>query len=148
MPPIPGQEIVLKYVSYEGKVTYRTVQTDANGCYEDLMVTVPENERQTVYVEFPGAKCHAPAAAAPVTAIWPPVLLMFGNYTGFGFPTDMSVVWDAFMLAVPWKDVLSDAYPGRNIPLSVYECMFSLLLLAPDVRSMDYNLDQARFLFR
>jgi hypothetical protein len=39
-PPIAGQEIILKYVDPIGNVTYRTVKTDENGCFDDFFVSV------------------------------------------------------------------------------------------------------------
>jgi M6 family metalloprotease-like protein len=68
-PPIPGQEIVLKYVDPIGNVTYRTVKTDENGCFEDLFVSITGGTWQ-VTAEYPGGKCEAPETEGPVTVCW------------------------------------------------------------------------------
>ena len=68
-PPIPGQEIVLKYVDPLGNVTYHTVKTDANGCFEDFVVSVTGGTWQ-VTAEYPGGKCEAPETEGPITVCW------------------------------------------------------------------------------
>ncbi len=68
-PPQPNQEIILKYVDPLGNVTFHTVQTDANGCYEDFVASVTGGTWQ-VTVEYPGGRCEAPGATGPVTACW------------------------------------------------------------------------------
>jgi hypothetical protein len=70
-PPMAGVEIILKYVDPLGNVTYRTVVTDENGCYEDFMVgATPGNWR--VEAEFPRGKCEAPDQSRPVIVCWCP----------------------------------------------------------------------------
>jgi hypothetical protein len=68
-PPLEGQEIVLKYVDPSGNVTYRTVKTDANGCFEDVFVSVTGGAWQ-VSAEYPGGECHGPVSEGPVTLCW------------------------------------------------------------------------------
>jgi hypothetical protein len=65
-PPQPNQEIVLKYVDPVGNVTFHTVTTDANGCYEDFMASVVGGTWQ-VTAEYPGGRCEAPATEWPIT---------------------------------------------------------------------------------
>lgn len=69
IPPLPNQQIVLKYVDPLGNVTFHTVTTDANGCYEDIFVSVAGGTWQ-VTAEYPGAKCEAPGRTGPVTVCW------------------------------------------------------------------------------
>lgn len=68
-PPIPGQEIILRYVDPLGNVTYRTVQTDENGCFEDFFVSVTGGTWQ-VSAEYPGGDCEAPEVEGPITVCW------------------------------------------------------------------------------
>jgi len=68
-PPIAGQEIILKYVDPLGNVVYRTVTTDANGCFEDFFVSVTGGTWQ-VSAEYPGGKCEAPVVEGPITVCW------------------------------------------------------------------------------
>jgi hypothetical protein len=68
-PPQPNQEIILKYVDPLGNVTFHTVTTDANGCYEDFVASVTGGTWQ-VSVEYPGGRCEAPATEGPVTVCW------------------------------------------------------------------------------
>jgi hypothetical protein len=68
-PPMPGVEVILKYVDPLGNVTYRTVKTDNNGCFEDFFVSVTGGTWQ-VTAEYPGGKCEAPAVEGPVTICW------------------------------------------------------------------------------
>lgn len=68
-PPIPNQEIILKYVDPLGNVTYRTVKTDSNGCFEDFFVSVTGGTWQ-VSAEYPGGKCEAPIVEGPITVCW------------------------------------------------------------------------------
>jgi len=65
----PNQEIILKYVDPLGNVTFHTVTTDANGCYEDFVASVTGGTWQ-VTAEYPGGRCEAPATEGPVTACW------------------------------------------------------------------------------
>jgi hypothetical protein len=68
-PPQPNQEIILKYVDPLGNVTFHTVTTDANGCYEDFVASVTGGTWQVI-AEYPGGRCEAPATEGPVTACW------------------------------------------------------------------------------
>ena len=62
-------EIILKYVDPLGNVTYHTVVTDANGCYEDFMVSTTPGNWQ-VEAEYPGSKCDGPDTSDPVIVCW------------------------------------------------------------------------------
>src|SRR5690606_31944544 len=53
--PLAGQEIILKYVDPMGKVIYRTVKTDENGCFEDFFASINGGNWQ-VSAEYPGGK--------------------------------------------------------------------------------------------
>lgn len=66
VPPMPGVEVILKYVDPLGNATYRTVKTDQNGCFEDFMVSVTDGNWQ-VLAEYPGGNCEAPIVEGPVT---------------------------------------------------------------------------------
>lgn len=68
-PPQAGVEVILRYVDPLGNVTYRTATTDANGCFEDLLVSATGGTWQ-VSAEYPGGKCESPAQADPVTVCW------------------------------------------------------------------------------
>ena len=68
-PPVAGVEIILKYIDPLGNVTYHTVITDANGCYEDFMVSTTPGNWQ-VEAEYPGGKCEGPGHSRPVIVCW------------------------------------------------------------------------------
>jgi hypothetical protein len=68
-PPQRHQQIILKYIDPLGNVTFHTVTTDANGCYEDFFVSVTGGTWQ-VTAEYPGGKCEAPGREGPVTVCW------------------------------------------------------------------------------
>jgi hypothetical protein len=68
-PPVAGQEIILEYVDPLGNVTYRTVKTDENGCFEDFFVSVSGGTWQ-VSAEYPGGECEAPVVEGPITVCW------------------------------------------------------------------------------
>ncbi len=68
-PPQAGVEVILRYVDPLGNVTYRTVITDANGCFEDFMASVTGGTWQ-VSAEYPGGKCDAPVTEGPITVCW------------------------------------------------------------------------------
>ena len=70
-PPVAGVEVILKYVDPLGNVTYHTVITDANGCYEDFLVSTTPGTWQ-VEAEYPGGKCEAPATSRPTVVCWCP----------------------------------------------------------------------------
>lgn len=69
VPPQAGVEIILKYVDPLGNVTYRTVKTDQNGCFEDFFVSVTGGTWQ-VSAEYPGGECEAPLVEGPITVCW------------------------------------------------------------------------------
>lgn len=68
-PPQAGVQVILRYVDPLGAVTYRTVVTDANGCFEDFFASVTGGTWQ-VSAEYPGGRCEAPAAEGPITVCW------------------------------------------------------------------------------
>jgi Subtilase family len=68
-PPMAGQEIILKYVDPTGNVTYHTVKTDENGCFDDFFVSVIGGTWQ-VSAEYPGGECNAPVVEGPFTVCW------------------------------------------------------------------------------
>jgi subtilase family protein/CARDB protein len=69
IPPQPNQQIIVKYVDPLGNVTFHTVTTDANGCFEDFMVSVTGGTWQ-VTAEYPGGRCDAPGSVGPITVCW------------------------------------------------------------------------------
>jgi hypothetical protein len=69
IPPQPNQEIIIKYVDPLGNVTFHKVKTDANGCFEDFMVSVTGGTWQ-VTAEYPGSRCEAPGSVGPITVCW------------------------------------------------------------------------------
>jgi hypothetical protein len=68
-PPVAGQEIIVKYVDPLGQVTYHTVTTDQNGCFEDIFASATVGTWQ-VSAEYPGGKCEGPTETRPVTVCW------------------------------------------------------------------------------
>jgi hypothetical protein len=68
-PPIPGQEVILKYVDPLGNISYHTVKTDEDGCFEDIFVSVNDGTWQ-VSAEYPGGKCEAPVTEGPISVCW------------------------------------------------------------------------------
>jgi hypothetical protein len=68
-PPVPNQEIIVKYIDPLGQVTYHTVTTDPNGCFEDIFRSVTGGTWQ-VTAEYPGGKCEGPTETRPVTVCW------------------------------------------------------------------------------
>jgi hypothetical protein len=58
----PNTEVVLRYLDPSGKPVYRTVKTDANGCYEDFFVAVEEGD-WTLGANIAPHDCLAPAVA-------------------------------------------------------------------------------------
>jgi hypothetical protein len=68
-PPQAGVEVILRYVDPLGNVTFHTVITDANGCFEDFIASVASGTWQ-VAAEYPGGECDGPATAGPVTVCW------------------------------------------------------------------------------
>ena len=70
-PPQAGVEVILKYVDPLGNVTYRSVVTDENGCFEDFMVDTGAGNWR-VEAEYPGGECEGPARPRPVIVCWCP----------------------------------------------------------------------------
>jgi len=67
--PMAGQEVILTYVDPTGNVTYRTVKTDENGCFDDFFASVIGGTWQ-VSAEYPGGECNAPVVEGPITVCW------------------------------------------------------------------------------
>jgi hypothetical protein len=65
-PPRPNEEIIVRYEHPDGYPVYRTVTTDAAGCYSDFLV-VAEGGAWEVTAEYPGDDCSGPASAGPGT---------------------------------------------------------------------------------
>ncbi|MDX1504028.1 MAG: hypothetical protein R3325_16840, partial [Thermoanaerobaculia bacterium] len=65
-PPRPNEEIVVRYLHPDGYPVYRTVTTDASGCYSDFLV-VAEGGPWEVTAEYLGDECSGPAASGPRT---------------------------------------------------------------------------------
>jgi len=68
-PPLPNQEIIVKYTDPHGNPVYHVVKTDANGCWEDFLVTVEEGVWQ-VEAEYEGDKCQGPTSTKPEQLCW------------------------------------------------------------------------------
>ncbi|MBP7112899.1 MAG: nitrite reductase, copper-containing [Nitrosomonas sp.] len=58
----PNTEVVVRYLDPSGKPVYRTVKTDAKGCYEDFFVAVEEGD-WTLGASIAPHDCLAPAVA-------------------------------------------------------------------------------------
>lgn len=71
MPPLPNQEIIVKFTDPDGNAVYHTVKTDAKGCFEDFLVTVKEGTWK-VTAEYGGHRCQAPVTTEPETVCWCP----------------------------------------------------------------------------
>lgn len=67
-PVLPNQEITIRYEGADGEPVYKTVMTDASGCYEDFNVVV-EGGDMGVDVNYPGDACLGPATDGTVVAI-------------------------------------------------------------------------------
>jgi hypothetical protein len=63
-PRLPNQEIIVRYDPPVGDPVYRTVKTDANGCYEDFYLTLDEGN-WTVTAEYPGDNCNGSSTTPP-----------------------------------------------------------------------------------
>ena len=92
-PKLANQEIIVKFTDPDGNPVYHTVMTDANGCYEDFLVTV-EPGNWKVEAEYEGDKCQGPATTDPGTVFVPPGLpqdpgrnkLWLSFHLGMNFP--------------------------------------------------------------
>jgi hypothetical protein len=63
-PPLPNQEIIVKFTHPNGDVEYHTVVTDENGCFEDFMIALDDGIWQ-VDVEYEGGDCEGPVQVGP-----------------------------------------------------------------------------------
>jgi hypothetical protein len=70
-PKLANQEIIVKFIDPDGNPVYHTVMTDANGCYEDFLVTVKPGN-WNVEAEYEGDKCQGPVTADPGSVFVPP----------------------------------------------------------------------------
>ena len=70
-PPMPNQEIIVKFVSPSGEPVYHTVKTDENGCFEDFLVVVDPGIWE-VTIEYEGDECQAPEVDGPRSVCWCP----------------------------------------------------------------------------
>lgn len=69
-PPQPFTDIVLKYYTPDGQPFYKTVTTDALGCFSDIFETVEGGEWE-VEATFPGDSCQGSSSAGPLTVNLP-----------------------------------------------------------------------------
>jgi sugar lactone lactonase YvrE len=60
-PKLPHTEIVLRYEGPDGVPVYKTVKTDANGCYEDFNVVVEGGDHGVTAI-YPGDDCLGPSS--------------------------------------------------------------------------------------
>jgi hypothetical protein len=68
-PALANQEIVVKFTDQDGKAVYHTVHTDANGCFEDFLVTDSGSVWQAT-AEYEGDKCQGGAETKPIGPFW------------------------------------------------------------------------------
>jgi M6 family metalloprotease-like protein len=61
-PPQPNTEIIVRYTDENGDPAYHTVMTDAQGCYDDYIVTTEGGDWQ-IDATFGGDKCQGPTTA-------------------------------------------------------------------------------------
>lgn len=69
-PPQPFTDIVLKYITPDGQPFYKTVTTDAFGCFSDIFETV-EGGLWEVEATYPGDSCQGSATVGPLTVNLP-----------------------------------------------------------------------------
>jgi hypothetical protein len=70
-PKLANQEIFVKFIDPDGNPVYHKVMTDANGCYEDFLVT-DKGGPWKVDAEYDGDKCQGPATSKPGSVFVPP----------------------------------------------------------------------------
>lgn len=67
-PRQPNAEVVVRYLDPAGQPVYRTVRTDANGCYEDFFATA-EGGDWTIGASIAQQGCLAPAVATETLVV-------------------------------------------------------------------------------
>jgi M6 family metalloprotease-like protein len=67
-PPQPNAEIIVRYTDENGNPAYHTVMTDAQGCYDDYIITTEGGSWQ-IDATFGGDKCQGPATATTTVDI-------------------------------------------------------------------------------
>lgn len=65
-PPRPNETIIVRYEHPSGYPIYRSVTTDAAGCFSDFLV-VAEGGPWEVTAKYPGSDCSGPASKGPAT---------------------------------------------------------------------------------
>lgn len=73
-PPLPGQEIIVKFTDPLGNPVFHTVVTNEYGCFEDFLVTVTGGNWK-VTAEYEGGECEGSITAGPETICWCPELM-------------------------------------------------------------------------
>lgn len=81
-PVRPNEDIIIRYESPTGEIVYRTVRTDALGCYSDTYV-VAEGGEWKVTVTYKGSEC-AGSTTTGVTSVGVPLPPRGGGNTGTG----------------------------------------------------------------
>ena len=69
-PVRPNEDIIIRYEDPEGNPVYRTVRTDAMGCYSDTYVVADGGEWK-VTVKYPGSKCGGSSVTGVEVVIVP-----------------------------------------------------------------------------
>jgi hypothetical protein len=91
-----NEQIIIRYESPDGEVIYRTVTTDAMGCYSDTYV-VAEGGEWKVTVKYPGSDCEGSSSTGSesVTIPLPPGRGNEGGHEGGGeiFPPYLRKIW-------------------------------------------------------
>jgi hypothetical protein len=102
-PPRPNETLVVRYEHPDGYPLYRTVTTDAAGCFSDFLV-VTEGGPWQVTAEYPGKDCSGSAHTRPSTVGIP--LPQTGDADGDGLPDGEE----------PQGDHDGDGLPGLDDP--------------------------------
>lgn len=108
-PPQANQEIIIKYTDPLGQPVYRTVMTDANGCFEDFFVSAQGGTWQ-VDVEFPGNDCAGPIEPPTQVVVVPPTT--FGPARGLGYSFHLGMNF-------PVGSFTRDYDPGPSLTLDL-----------------------------